>query len=191
MPAPARTSTAAIVAAARAVIEEDGLDALTMQRVATDVGVRAPSLYKRVRDRAELVHRVTDQVASELGERLEASIGTDDAAGDLRSLIAAFRAVALGNPRAYPLLFDPRLGRTSPAARERSVAPVLRVVTHLTGDADALPAARLLTAWASGFVAMELAGAFQLDGDLEGAWDYGLEHLVAAIAADPRRDRPS
>jgi hypothetical protein len=33
----------------------------------------------------------------------------------------------------------------------------------------------------SGFVAMELAGAFQLGGDVDQAWDYALDGLVAAF----------
>jgi AcrR family transcriptional regulator len=43
MPAHAQTSTDAIVAAGRQLLEERGLEALTMRDVADAVGVRAPS----------------------------------------------------------------------------------------------------------------------------------------------------
>jgi hypothetical protein len=50
------------------------------------------------------------------------------------------------------------------------------------GDADALMAARMLVAWAQGFVSMELAGAFRLGGDVDAAFDYGLERLTASLS---------
>ena len=54
MPTPERTSTEEIVAAGREILEIAGPSGLTMQAVADRVGVRAPSLYKRVRDRDAL-----------------------------------------------------------------------------------------------------------------------------------------
>ena len=48
-------------------------------------------------------------------------------------------------------------------------------------------AARTVVAWANGFIAMELAGAFQLGGDVDRAFDYGIDHIVAAIATQPKR----
>jgi len=65
MPAHAQTSTAAIVAAGRHLLEQRGVDALTMQGVAEAVGVRAPSLYKRVHGRCDLFRLILDDVADE------------------------------------------------------------------------------------------------------------------------------
>jgi hypothetical protein len=51
----------------------------------------------------------------------------------------------------------------------------------VSGERDALPAARTLVPWVQGFVTMELAGAFRLGGDLEQAWRFGLDRLLIAI----------
>jgi AcrR family transcriptional regulator len=181
MPAPARTTTDAVVTAARELIERDGLEALTMQSVASAVGIKGPSLYKRVDSRDALVALVADQVADELGAEIESVLGDVDAAADLRALADAFRAFARRNPASYPLLFSPRRVGFSDEVRLRSVLPVRRVAARLAGEEHELAAARLITAWAHGWVVMELAGAFQLGGDLEEAWDFAVDALVTAL----------
>src|ERR1700745_3027486 len=75
MPAHSQTSTAAIVAAGRRLLEERGIDALTMRDVAEAVGVRAPSLYKRVRGRSDLVRLILEDVTDELTSALDAAGG--------------------------------------------------------------------------------------------------------------------
>jgi AcrR family transcriptional regulator len=182
MPAPARTSTAAVVAAGRALLEQDGLGALTMQAVADAVGVRAPSLYKRVTSRDALVGLIVEAAALELADVIDSVVVGDDPARDLRALAAAFRDFARRNPATYPLLFDPRQGGvTSDDVRDRSVAAVRRVAGRLAGPEHELSAARMVVAWANGFVTMELAGAFQLGGDVDEAWEYAVDGLVVAL----------
>jgi AcrR family transcriptional regulator len=181
MPAPARTSTAAVVAAGRAIVETDGVEALTMQRVADAVGIRAPSLYKRVGSRSGLVRMVADQVALDLAETLDGAVGSGDPEADLRAVAAAFRSFARRNPASYPLVFEPGTGGISPEARDRASATVLEVARAIAGKQDALPAARTVVAWAQGFISMELSGAFQLGGDVDEAWEYGVTGLVRAL----------
>jgi AcrR family transcriptional regulator len=51
-----------IVDAALAVMDAEGLDAVTMRRVAREVGVEAMSLYHHVRDKDDLLQAVCDRV---------------------------------------------------------------------------------------------------------------------------------
>ncbi|MET4059049.1 AcrR family transcriptional regulator [Arthrobacter sp. UYP6] len=173
MPTPERTSLAEIVAAGASILESEGLPRVTMQAVAQRVGVRAPSLYKRVRDREALIGLVAEAAVAELTGRL------DTAEGTLAGIARAYRAFAQERPEAFRLLLS-TVG--DPAAPARVSAPVLRVTEELVGPEQALQAARLVTAWATGFISMELAGAFRLDGDPERAFDYGVEHLTAALS---------
>jgi hypothetical protein len=39
----------------------------------------------------------------------------------------------------------------------------------------------MITAWAHGFISMELAAAFNLGGDVDRAFEYGMAHLAAAL----------
>jgi len=184
-PAHARTSDAAIHAAAAELLESGGLDALTMRAVAKVVGVRAPSLYKRVRDRAALVRAVEEDALGELAAELERSATGLDARRDIVAMVDAFRAFAHRRPGAYGLLFTalPEDLRISPEANRAAVEPLFRVLAPLAdGDPErTLEAARLLVAFAHGFVSMELAGAFRLGGDVEAAWRAGVATIVDAV----------
>lgn len=173
MPTPDRTSLDAIVAAGRDILEHGGPAAVTMQAVAKTVNVKAPSLYKRVRNRDDLLRLIADATDTELVERVE---NVDDFAGLARN----FRAFAIERPEAFRLLFA---GKATDAA-SRSVAPVLRVARKLVGEARALEAARLMVAWTTGFISMELAGAFRLGGDVDDAFEFGIERIALALKAE-------
>ncbi|WP_369046588.1 TetR/AcrR family transcriptional regulator [Sinomonas sp. P10A9] len=74
MPTPERTNLTRIVEAAKAILEESGLAGLTMSAVAARVGVRAPSLYKRVGGRDELLGLVADATVLDLAGRIDAAM---------------------------------------------------------------------------------------------------------------------
>jgi hypothetical protein len=63
-----------------------------------------------------------------------------------------------------------------------SSAAVLRASEELAGHQHALDAARTVTAWAFGFLTMELAGAFQLGGDPDTAFEFGADAVARAVA---------
>ena len=186
-PALARTSDEAIVRAARSLLEEGGLDAVTMQGVADRVGVRAPSLYKHVAGRAALIGVVAADVIGELDGALAPALRAADPAEAVRIAAGNYRAFARHSPGAYQLLFSRLLpqARPSPEANAAGAAGVLFIAQRLVGPARALEAARLLTAFVHGFVSMELAGAFRLGGDVDGAFEYALETILRGLA--PRR----
>ena len=188
MPTPSRTSTVEIVAAGRRILEAEGFDGLTMQRVAAAVGVRAPSLYKRVSGRSELVRLIATDVAEELSRTLDAAAVGRDPRRDLGAIATAFRAFALANPEAYALLFRrlPEAERTEIDLASPGFEALFRTVEAIAGHADRLEAARTVVAWANGFVGMELAGAFRLGGDVDRAFAFGAERIAAAIS-EPRR----
>jgi AcrR family transcriptional regulator len=181
MPAHAQTSAAAIVGAGRQLLEQRGRAAVTMREVAEAVGVRAPSLYKRVRNRDHLLQLILDNAADELTAALEAAASSGDPVQDLRSMVEAYRIYAHAHPQVYAQLFAPQMVPGATARAQRSSAALLRATTALAGTDHALPAARTVVAWASGFITMELAGAFHLGGEVDAAWQFGIARLIDAI----------
>jgi AcrR family transcriptional regulator len=178
MPTPDRTSLSAIVEAGRELLELGGPSKVTMQAVADRVGVRAPSLYKRVRDRDALLQLVAETTVDDLGTRLAASDGT------LAGLARAYRAFAHARPEGFRLLYS-IAGSADTLARASE--PVLAAARASVGEDRALEEARLLTAWATGFVNMELSGAFRLGGDVDEAFEYGLTRLAATGQSEASR----
>jgi AcrR family transcriptional regulator len=183
VPTPARTSIDQIVTAGREILEAEGIDGLTMQAIAARVGVRAPSLYKRVQSRNDLLRLVGNDAARELTAAADAAATTGDARRDLDALARTFRDFARRCPGAYTLLFAPLPdpARADPEWSARASAGVLHATERLAGTDDALEAARTVVAWANGFIAMELAGAFRLGGDVDRAFDFGIDHITRAI----------
>jgi AcrR family transcriptional regulator len=85
---------------ALAIIDLEGLEALTMRRLAADVGVKAPSLYNHVSGKDELIDGVLAHMRAEM--RLP-----DPAPEDWRKLIVAiflaYRRVLADHPHMMPL----------------------------------------------------------------------------------------
>lgn len=173
MPTPERTSYAEIVAAGREQLEQSGPAGLTMHRVAERVGVRAPSLYKRVKDRDALVEAVAAATVDDLIRRLEASDRS------LEGLARAYRALAHERPEGFRLMFAVDAPQD---LLDRAGLTIVESAAGIVGREHALDAARLVTAWATGFIHMELAGAFRLGGDVDGAFEYGLAALRRGLA---------
>lgn len=191
MPTPARTSLAEIVSTGRGLVESEGVDGLTMQKVAAKVGVRAPSLYKHLDGRPELIRLIIESVVADLGEALESAVVGEDPSRDLAELARTFREFAHSRPESYRLIFAPMPEdwRPSPEVVLEAVDAVLRTSSALVGPERALDGARLLTAWAHGFMTMELAGAFRMQGDVDEAFAFGVEQLTVALIGAGKPDQ--
>ena len=99
-----------IVATAVGYVEEHGLAALTMRRLAAELGVEAMSLYYHVTSRDELldsmVEHLLDTVDGTFGAPDATGISPGDWSGRMRSLATSLRHTALTHPRTFPLVLD-------------------------------------------------------------------------------------
>jgi AcrR family transcriptional regulator len=185
MPTPARTSIDEIVGAARQLLESRGVEAVTMKEVAYRVGVKSPSLYKRIRDRDDLLHRVANAVAEELATVMDGAATTGNPKQDLRAIAGAFRAWAHQSPAAYTLLTSrvPDEWRVDAELNIKTSAAIRAAISQLVGESRTLDASRLYVAFAHGFVSLEIAGTFRLGGDPSTAYHEGIDTLIGAIAS--------
>ena len=93
------SSPAAIIAAALALLDRDGADALSMRRLGAELGVEAMSIYRHVADRGALL----DAVADRSPPRSSPS-GPRRLARRAAALAGELRAVARRHPDAFTLV---------------------------------------------------------------------------------------
>ncbi|MFD9908294.1 TetR/AcrR family transcriptional regulator [Streptomyces sp. NPDC059063] len=158
-----------IAAAARALLEEAGPEALTMRSLADRLGIKAPSLYKHFPDKFAVEVELVAQQLAESAAACEAAEAREP--GSLAALTDAYRAYALDHPHLYRLATERPLPRHAlpPGLEDRAAAPLLRVCG---GDVEL---ARAIWAFAHGMVILEIHGRFPEGVDLAAAWKTGVD----------------
>jgi AcrR family transcriptional regulator len=193
---PAKLSRASIVAAALALLDRDGADALTMRRLGAELGVEAMSLYRHVADRAALLEALAEHLAAEI----ERHDGEEDWGDGLRTFAGELRALARRHPAAFALAGTRVLGTP------RQLAPIEEVLASLRRGgftpARAIFAYRLVASYARGYALSEIQGfAIEPGSDValpsvralgrrlaseptEANFRAGLETIVAGLRAE-------
>jgi AcrR family transcriptional regulator len=154
-PAPSRRRTpldrARVLDAALELIDRDGLDQLTMRRLAAGLDVEAMSLYRHVENKDDLLAGLADLLWAEIAA--EAS-PDDDWSAWLRTFGCAVRDAVLRHPDAMPVLLT---GDVSPISALELFADQLERAEAASLDRDqAISALRAVIAFALGYVATEL-----------------------------------
>lgn len=167
----------AVVSAAAELADSEGLAAVTLARVARELGVRPPSLYAHVGGLPDLKARLAARGARELATVLGAA-AAGRAGGDALFAVAnAYRAYARAHPGTYQALQRaPDVNRQG--VGEAVVEVVLAVLRGygLEGDA-AVHAARAVRSALHGFVLLESGEGFGYPLAL----DESYQRLVAIL----------
>lgn len=166
---PARSGRAGqIVAVSRRILEKEGPEALTMRRVADELGIQAPSLYKHFPGKAAVEAELVVVGMAEIGEATHQAIHHPRHGSRMMSLLATYRQHCLANGALYRLATQGRLYRDQlPPGLEDWAGNPWYVVT---GD----PAlAQALWSFAHGVVTLELDGRYPPGSDLDSIWRAG------------------
>lgn len=169
-----------VVDAAIDLVDQQGLDSLSLATLASSLKVRSPSLYNHVDGLDGLRRLMTLRGLRALKESLQAAAMGRSGSDALRAVGLAYRTFAQRHPGLYELTLrstehaDAELQQAGQAVVEVVLA-VLRGY-DLHGD-DALHATRYLRSALHGFVALEIGGGFGLPLAL----DTSFERLLAAV----------
>lgn len=128
-----------VVQRASVLVDEHGLDSLTLARVAGELGVATPSLYKHVGGFDDLLARIAVSVTTDLGNHLGAATHGLSGRSALEALAHAYRAFAHDHPGTYPLTqrhLDDHAWEEAAARVLRHVAMALSSYGVGTDDVD-------------------------------------------------------
>jgi AcrR family transcriptional regulator len=166
-----------IIGAARVLLEAVGSEGLTMRRLADELGIRAPSLYKHIDGRPALELALVEIGLDETGQAMHAAVegSSGDPVGDL---LRAYRAMGSANPELYRLITAgsfPRAGLL-PGLEAWAGEPFFVAV----GEPYL---AQALWSFAHGALTLELDQRFADGSDLDRTWHAGTEAFDAARLA--------
>ncbi len=149
----------AVVGAAAELADGEGLEALTLARLALRLGIRAPSLYAHVASLEDLRLRLGARAAAELGAALQEAAAGRAQRDALEAVADAYRAYASAHPGSYQAL--QLAGQTPEGAHVVDV--VLSVLRgYQLEEDDAIHAARIVRCALHGFCGLEAGGGFQI-----------------------------
>jgi len=169
-----------IAGAALALIDREGLAALSMRRVAADLQVDPMTLYRTVPDRDGMIL----EVVRLLLEEIDASEQPGETWVDTMHRMAfSYREMALRHPRAFPLIAHASTREEPMLTRARRL---IDLVTRAGLPESLLPDVLLMDdAFTTGFLLIETSAACQaMDADQSSPGtgkDEALSHLMAGM----------
>jgi TetR/AcrR family transcriptional regulator, tetracycline repressor protein len=173
-----------VLAAAREVLTERGLAALTMRGLAERLAVTPNALYSHVASKTELIDGLLDDVLSEV-QAPDPRI-PDPGAGLHRLMVSTYE-VLLAHPDLVPLYLARRGARGPEAQQLGAVMLALLERVEITGP-QAQEALRVLVVYTIGFAAFAIRPSMAIgpavgpsSEELAANFDRGLRWLLVGI----------
>lgn len=167
------------------LLDDAGLDGLSMTGIANEMGVTQPALYRHVDGVddlwRELGLRGREALADAIGEAVMGRSGADA----VRAAASAWRTFA--NEQSLLYLATDRVPCAGDAELEAAVARVVEILGRALrsfelSDERAEHAARALRSALHGFVHLEIVDGHPLASDLDGSFDALVEMLCSSFA---------
>jgi AcrR family transcriptional regulator len=189
-------TAAALLREAERIVEADGVDALTVRRVATAVGTTTRAVYSVYGSKDALVAALGAHGFELLRERIGALPATADPAADLiEAGVTVFRAFAVEHPALYsisvqralpaPELFDEFRGEAQAALAGLRKRVERLEDAGLLGERSVRDGVVAFHALCEGLASLELRGTLPAGGE-ERVWRDALTVLVRGFANPSR-----
>ena len=176
---------ASVVEAAVKLIDEEGIEQLSLGRLAERLGVRTPSLYNHVAGLPGLKHDLTLYCLHDLLDLILRSTVGKSRAEAIFALADAYRAYAREAPGRYALTVQaPDPGDQEVQALAQQLVDVVRAVLapYRLSEEVAIHAIRGLRSIVHGFISLEVAGGFAMPVDLDASFHWLINLFISGLS---------
>lgn len=188
MPYPSQVTHQQVVEAAQGLVERVGFERFAMADVASELGVKTPSLYRYVDGRVDLLRQVNLAFLNKLFEAMD--LAGQDVGGPRERLLAvltAYRAFGHAHARTYLMSFAYNVAELRPDEDllVRMVLPLQESMAALSGPARSLAALRGALAFVHGWLMLELTDQLRRGGDLDADFQTAAAAYLAGWTGVP------
>lgn len=177
-------SQGSVVEEAAKLVDEEGIEQLSLGRLAERLGVRTPSLYNHISGLPGLKHDLALFCAHDLLKLVQrTTIGKSRA-----DAIIAFADTYRGYARQYPGRYALTLQAPDPDEQDLlAVAQQLVYVAQAVlapyqlGQEEAVHAIRCLRSIVHGFISLEVAGGFKMSVDLDTSFHWLIHVFISGL----------
>jgi AcrR family transcriptional regulator len=180
-----------MLAVAKGIVDAEGLDALTLARLASELSVKPPSLYNHFAGIDGLLDALTLSVLSELFERTRTALVGRAGRDALFALAEVQRAYAQEHPGLYGLALLSLHGKSEEMKKLGDAFLALFSVPFRDGlypEDELYHILRSFRAGIAGFIEIERRGGFALAVDREASYRYLLDLLWNGLESRKKGD---
>lgn len=179
-----------VVAAAAAIADRDGLEAMSLRAIADDLGIKTPSLYNHVDGLAGMRRELALYGARHLSEVVSGARGDGDPAEVVRRSARAYRRFALKHQGLYQAMFPaPKPGQDD-ELYEAMAAPVSELAATLVSagvdETETVHMIRALRATVHGFIDLEMKDGFGMPEEVDISFEKAIDVVVQGVLVDAR-----
>ncbi len=168
MPYPSQINPDQIITTAAAIIESDGVEALSMTHLAEALGVKAPSLYRYFDGKTALLRAVNTLTRQTIiSDVVRDAFAAGSPRASMRAIAHTYRASALARPAAYGLAYTNTIDdlRVSEEALLEDWTSLVLLTARYVKEPDTLVFMNGLWALVHGYVMLEICQNLRLDID--------------------------
>jgi AcrR family transcriptional regulator len=187
-------TSAALLTAAHRLLAEDGPEALTVRRIASEAGMSTMNVYSRFGGKDGVIDELYVDGYRRLIAEVEAVPLSDDVMVDLMQIAHTYRNFARANPTYYRIMFRHTVSGYDPSAEAVAIAlgglstfvsivqrgqQLGQIVSFKDNDSQDIAAA--LWATCHGIVALELDGVAETYLSWETIFQIGMRGAISGL----------